>query len=896
MPSTPLPETGNLSLLPPGYPVEWEADVVLRDGSVAYVRPITPADAALVREFHAGQSEESIYLRFFAPLRELSDRDVKRFTVVDYDQRVALVVLLRGKIIGIGRYDRVGEGTAEVAFNISDHFHGKGIGSILLEHLAAIGFEAGVTKFVAEVLPQNRKMINVFKEAGYAVKHRLEDGVISLSFDITPTASSTAVRFAREHRAESSSVRGILSPRSVAVIGASRHPHSIGHTFLRNILQGHYSGTVYAVNPAAKKVLGLKAYPSVSDIPGEVHLAIIAVAAEQVLGIVDECAAKGVRALVVPAANFGESGERGRKLQARLRKRARRAGMRVVGPNSFGFINNDPALSLNASLAPQLPPAGHLGLFAQSGALGIAVLASAARRGLGVSVFASAGNRVDVSSNDLLQYWIDDSETHAVGLYVETMGNPRKFTRIARHLASSKPVIVVKSGTAMVGPASGFLTRPTAVRQEVFDAMLRQAGVIRAENIHQLFDIAQLVVHQPLPAGDRVAVVTNSDALSRLIAQAAASWNLQVTHGPHSLSSEASAPEFAKALRAAFDDPEVDSVLTAFIPPIYTDDELVAEAVRDEAARSEKPCAATFLGMRGVTEALAVSSGPGPKRVVPAYPLPEDAVRALAAATRYGQWRARDHGELIAPEGIDRDAASELIDAVLAEHPDGRSLTFEESRRVLATYGIRLWPRRIVRTATEAVAAARELGYPVILKTVSPAMRHQVGVSGVRPDLAGAEAVAAAHESLTSRLGDFAEDQFAVQRMSPPGVACVISTTEDPLFGPVVAFSVAGPPTDLLGDIGYRIPPLTDIDVHDLIHSVKAAPLLTGHRGRSPVDMAALEDLVARLSTLADHHPDLAAVSLQPVNCWTGGVDVLGAEISVRPAVTRKDAMRRVMT
>jgi len=300
--------------------------------------------------------------------------------------------------------------------------------------------------------------------------------------------------------------------------------------------------------------------------------------------------------------------------------------------------------------------------------------------------------------------------------------------------------------------------------------------------------------------------------------------------------------------------------------------------------------------MRGVTEALAVSSGEGPKRVVPAYPLPEDAVRALAAATRYGQWRARDHGQVVAPDGVDRDRAAEIIDAVLAEHPDGRSLTFEESRRLLATYGIRLWPRRIVRTATEAVAAARELGYPVILKTVSPAMRHQVGVSGVRPDLASADAVSAAHASLTSRLGDFAEDQFAVQRMSPPGVACVLSTNEDPLFGPVVAFSVAGPPTDLLGDIGYRIPPLTDVDVRDLIGSVKAAPLLTGYRGRSPVDMAALEDLVARLSTLADHHSALAAVSLQPVNCWSGGVDVLGAEISVRPALTRKDAMRRVMT
>ena len=895
-PVTP-PQTGSIMMRPPGYPVEWEADVVLRDGSVAHVRPITPADGEAVRRFHAGQSEESIYLRFFAPLRELSDKDIHRFTVVDYDDRVALVVTLREDIIGVGRYDKVDASTAEVAFNISDHYHGKGIGSILLEHLAAIGFEAGVTKFVAEVLPQNRKMINVFKEAGYGVKHRLEDGVISLSFDITPTAKSLTVRYAREHRAESSSVRGILTPRSVAVVGASRDPESIGHTLLRNILAGGYTGEVYPVNPAADTVMGRTAYDAVSEIPGDVDLAVVAVPAEHILEVVDDCAVKGVRALLITSAGFAEADEAGRKLQSRMRKRARRAGMRVVGPTSFGFINNAPDVRLNASLAPSMPPAGSLGLFAQSGALGIAVLASVARRGLGVSVFASAGNRVDLSSNDLLQYWIDDEDTDAVGLYVESMGNPRKFSRIARHLAMTKPVIVVKSGGGTLQVAPGVAARHTDLGQDAFDAMLRQAGVIRAENLHQLFDIAQLVAYQPLPAGNRVAVVTNSAALSSLTAQAARSWRLEVTHGPVSVPPEASADEFSAALRAAFDDPAVDSVLTAFVPPVYTDDEILAAAVRDAAATTEKPCAATFLGMRGVTEALAVESMPGDRRrVVPAYGLPEDAVRALAAATRYGEWRRRQQGEPVTPVGIDDEAAAAIIAGVLEDAPEGRDLRPEERHALLAAYGIDLWRAETVHSEDEAVAAAEACGYPVILKTISPVMRHQVGLGGVRPDLVTAEAVRQAYRSLTERLGSFAGDHFAIQRMSPPGVSCVLRSAEDPFFGPVVSFSVAGPPTDLLGDIGHRIPPLTDVDVADLVNSVRAAPLLTGHRGTVPIDMAALHDLIGRISVMAERHPDVARVSLQPVNCYAGGADVLGADIAVHPAIKRKDASRRAMS
>jgi acyl-CoA synthetase (NDP forming)/RimJ/RimL family protein N-acetyltransferase len=898
---------------PNAYPVWWEADVVLRDGSVAHVRPILPTDADRLRRFHARQSAESIYLRFFAPLKTLSDKDVARFTQVDYDWRVALVVTVRGEIIGVARYDRLDETTAEVAFHISDAHQGKGVGSVLLEHLAAIGQERGVAKFVADVLPQNRKMIQVFTEAGYEVNYHFDDGVIAVAFTIEPTEQSQAVRLSREHRAEALSVRNLLFPASIAVIGASRRVDSVGHQLLANIRAGGFKGRVHAVNIEARHVQGLEAHSRVSEIPDQVDLAVVAVPAESVQLVVQDCATAGVTALLVVSAGFAESGPSGEKRQQELLSTARANGMRVIGPNSFGVMNSHPDVRLNATLAPDLPPAGTLGLVAQSGALGIAVLALAARRNLGISIFASAGNRVDISGNDFMQYWIDDDDTHAVGLYLESMGNPRKFSRIARQLTIRKPVIVVKSGISVYGVAPGHRFRPSHVPPEAFDALLRQAGVIRVENVHQLFDVAQLVVHQPLPRGDRVAIVGNSDALGALTAQACLSWGLKVTHGPVSLPSEANAADFSTVLDAAFADDLVDSVLTCFIPPLVTPGEDVAHAVVESAANSGKTCAATFLGMVGVTKALSGgdrlhpdgSTGSGaqrdrpdrtPVRAVPAYAMPEDAVRALAAATRYGQWRARERGLLVEPPGLDLRAAEHLVEDVLADAPAGRALTPVEAERLLAAYGVRLWPTIPAASADEAVAAAEQLGYPVVVKSVSPNVRHQPGQAAMHVDLQTEASVRESFESLSVRLAPLGADTFVVQRMATPGVACVVRTAEDPVFGPVVSFSIAGPPTDLLEDIGYRIPPLTDVDVTDLISSVKASPLLDGYRGAAAVDRAALADLIARVSVLADKQADIASLEINPVIVHPGGVDVLGVEIMVAPSTKRTDAERRAMT
>ena len=887
--------------LPEGYPLLAEADVVLRDGTVARLRPIRPGDAEAIHRFHAGQSEESIYLRFFAPIRQLSQRDVERFTTVDYVDRMALVATIRDEIIGIGRYDRVTPESAEVAFNISDHYQGKGIGSVLLEHLAAIAQEHGISRFEAEVLPQNRKMLSVFADAGYEVSKRYEDGVVVLHFDIEPTAQSLSVRFAREHRAEAVSVSSLLNPRSIAVVGVSRRERAIGHQVMRHILDAGFAGEVYPVNPEGGTLLGTQAYPSVSDLPGPVDLAVVAVPAAAVPGVVEECAAQGVHGVLVISSGFAEVGDDGARLQQQVLRIARDNGMRVIGPNSFGVINNDDSVRLNASLSPSIPPAGHLGLYSQSGALAVANLDSATRRNLGVSEFVSAGNRVDVSGNDVMQYWIDDDRTKAVGLYLETMGNPRKFSRIARALAANKPVIVVKS---FVGAVPGHRVRSATVRPHAFGSMLAQAGVIHVENVHQMFDAAQLLLHQPLPRGNRVAIVTNSHQLGTISAGNAAAWGLEVTHGPVSVRTEATAKEFRVAVDAAFADEHVDSVVVCFIPPVGALDHDVVEAVRHAALRSEKPCVATLLGMRGVdnAEGNLVPEDPGgdatdgPRQAVPLYGMPEDAIRALGLATRYGTWREKDKGEPVVRDGIRRSAAREIIDRVLADYPEGRALTDDESHELLAAYGIDLWRRVEVDSAAEAVAAADSLGYPVVLKSLSPLVRGQSLLDGVRVDLRDADTVAVAFETMDQNLAPLDANYFVVQKMANRGVSCVLGSVEDPLFGPVISFSLAGSPTELIGDIAYRIPPLTDVDAREIVDDIKLAPLLNGHRGATPVDRAAIEDVLGRLSLMSDDFLELASVVLNPVMAHAQGATVLGAEIQVAPPQQRKDPGRRAMS
>ncbi len=444
------------------YPEHWEADVVLRDGGTAHLRPIHPADSDAVQAFHVGQSQKSIYMRFFAFKSKLSAKELKRFTEVDYQDRVALVITIGGEIMGIGRYDRLEDPEeAEVAFNIADAHQGRGIGSILLEHLAAAARENGIRKFSAEVLPENRKMLMVFSDAGYDVKRHFDDGVVSLEFNIDPTDKSRAVMESREHRAEARSIQELLAPASVAVIGASRKWGTVGYQLLEHIIEGRFTGPVYAINPEALELAGMLSFAKLSEVPGPVKLAIIAVPYDEVPKVVEECGAAGVKGIVVATAGYADDGERGLARQRELVRQARANGMRVIGPASLGIMNTNPAVSLNASMAPSLARRGGLGLFSQSAAIGVSLYAASSRRRVGISTFLSAGNRADVSGNDMMQFWEDDADTTAVGLYLESIGNPRKFSRLARRLARTKPVIVAKSDAMGLNLPPGHAVRTT---------------------------------------------------------------------------------------------------------------------------------------------------------------------------------------------------------------------------------------------------------------------------------------------------------------------------------------------------------------------------------------------------------------------------------------------------
>jgi acyl-CoA synthetase (NDP forming)/RimJ/RimL family protein N-acetyltransferase len=874
------------------YPAHWEADVVLRDGGTAHIRPILPQDEQALQGLHTGQSPESIYLRFFAPMPRLSDRDLHHFTHVDHVDRVALVVTVGQAIIGVGRYDRIDPQAAEVAFNISDAHQGRGLGSVLLEHLSTAARENGIERFVAEVLPQNRKMLAVFTDAGYEVDRHLEDGVVSVSFDIDPTERSLAVMESREHRAEARSLRVLLEPRSLVLIGVSRRAGTIGHTLLGEVLASGYTGAIHVIHPEADSVLGITPYRRLCDVPGPVDLAVVAVPAVAVLDVVRECAEAGVRGLVVVSGGFAETGPEGLARQNELVRLARANGMRVIGPNSWGMINTDPAVRLDVTVRGGLPQAGRLGVFCQSGALSVAVLEQAARRGVGISSFVSAGNRADVSGNDCMQFWEEDARTDVVALYLESMGNPRKFSRIARRLARAKPVIVVTGGGSGFRVPPGHAVRPSHAPREAFDAMLKQSGCIRVESIRQLLDVGELVLHQGLPHGDRVAVVANSESLASLVDDACRARGLPVVHGPVAVPVLATAEEFSAALEKACADPDVDAVIAAFGPPIAARSSEVVAALAQAAAGSRPVVLACLLGMPA--EARAELAGhPGRFGPVPAYPTPEEAVRALAAVSGYLAWRARDEGVKVDPPGRDEVAAATLVDQALAAHPEGLDLDPRRAAQLLQCLGVELWPALAVATPSDAVEAAQRLGYPVAVKATAAHLRHRVDLGGVRLDLSTPDQVVEAVTTMRERLTPLGGADLVVQAMAPAGVAVVVRSTEDPLFGPVVSFGVGGDASELLGDVALRIAPLTDVDVADMVRFVRASPKLFGHRGERTVDVAALEDLIARLACLADAVPELAEVELNPVVVTESGVAVLGARVRLAPVASRADSGRR---
>ncbi|MFF4755483.1 bifunctional acetate--CoA ligase family protein/GNAT family N-acetyltransferase [Streptomyces sp. NPDC002514] len=1008
------------------YPAHWEADVVLRDGGTARIRPITADDADRLVSFYEQVSDESKYYRFFAPYPRLSAKDVHRFTHHDFVDRVGLAATIGDEFIATVRYDRVdtdglpapfglppattpAEGRAgtaptvsdqaEVAFLVQDAHQGRGVASALLEHIAAVARERGIRRFAAEVLPANTKMIKVFTDAGYTQKRSFEDGVVRMEFDLEPTERSLAVQRAREQRAEARSVRRLLAPHSVAVLGVGRTPGGVGRGVLGNIRDAGFTGSLYAVNSAfpeeLEEVDGVPAYRSVRDIEGPVDLAVLAVPAEQVREAVTDCGEHGVQGLVVISAGYAESGPEGHERQRALVRHARTYGMRLVGPNAFGIINTAEEVRLNASLAPELPRPGRIGLFAQSGAIGIALLSRLHRRGggvtgvTGVSTFVSSGNRADVSGNDLIQYWYDDPDTDVVLMYLETLGNPRKFTRLARRTAAAKPLVVVQgSGSAPLGHA----VRATRLPHAAVSALLRQAGVIRVDTITELVDAGLLLARQPLPAGPRVAILGNSESLGLLTYDRCLAEGLRPGR-PLDLTTQATAEDFHRALSRALADDTCDAVVVTAIPAIGEGpprDAELAQALRSAAAAAPaKPVLVVHVELGGLAEALSAAAGTAPQagaqssgedteppydllppgvqssvddaesshgplppgaqssrddaepphhllppgaqtsgddaepspappppgaprrrtqesaapgaaregtRLIPAYPAAERAVRALAEAVRYAQWRreAADPGKVPEYEDIDEKGAAGLIAGLLTR---GQHLTIgtEETCELLGKYGIHVRRALPAPGPDAAVEAARTLGYPVALKATAPHLRHRADLGGVRLDLADEEQLRRAYAELTELFGKPEELRPVVQAMAPRGVDTVVRAVIDPAAGAVLSFGLAGAASQLLGDIAHRLVPVTDREAASLVRSIRTAPLLFGWRGSAPVDTPALEEVLLRVSRLVHDHPEVVAVTLEPVVVAPHGLSVLGAAVRLAPAPVRDDLGPRTL-
>ncbi|HKE86682.1 MAG TPA: GNAT family N-acetyltransferase [Vicinamibacterales bacterium] len=873
------------------YPVQYEFDVVVRDGSTLHLRPVRTSDEEGLHGLYDRLSPESLRYRFFA-IPSGSHEEVARLLRADHDNEFVLVAEAGSRLVGVAAYfrDRKAPARAEVAFAIADALQGRGIGTRMLEALAGIARDHHVEVFDAYVLLGNHRMMSVFLDSGFQVERRLEGGIIHVVLTLEPTARYETRAAERSQAAATASMKHFFEPRSVVVVGANRERGKIGAEILHNVAAGGFAGRLFVVHPFASSVQGVAAFPAVTAVPGEIDLAVICVPCARVAAAVDDCIAKGVKALVIISAGFGETGGAGRTLEREILDKVRAAGIRMIGPNCMGIINTDRAVRLNATFAPIGPVEGRVAFSTQSGALGLAILEHVQQLNLGLSTFVSVGNKADVSGNDLLQYWADDPRTDVILLYVESFGNPRRFSQIARRVARKKPIVAVKSGRSPSGArAASSHTGALATSDAVVDALFRQAGIIRAATVEELFDIAALLAHQPVPAGPRVAILSNAGGPAILAADACEAHGLQLTAlsdatilglrrilplaasvgNPVDMLASATPEQYREATALLLADQQVDSLLVIFIPPLVTDADEAAHAIAAGAAGAGKPVLASFMGARGAPPELAP---------VPSYRFPEAAVTALARTTEYGAWRRRPLGDRPSPEGIQRDAVRRVIDRAMTRG-DGW-LTPSETQALLDSIGITAAATSVITTADEAVAAAHDIGYPVALKAAGAEIVHKTDVGGVMLDISNEHDLREAYATLTSHVGD-AMTAAVVQHMVPGGVELLIGATVDPTFGPVVACGMGGVLVDLLHDTTFRLHPLTDVDATEMVAGLKSIALLRGYRGHPPADERAVVDALLRVSALVEICPDIQEMEINPLKVFEHGVRAVDVRVRI---------------
>jgi len=885
-----------------------DIDAVLRDGSSVRIRASHPADEPAIAAFITGLSEGSRRLRFRSEDVDIQ-ATARHWSGIDCEDCCVLAVL-GGEVVGQASYERLADDRALVAFTVTDSFQGRGLGTLLLKRLAEAADEDGVAVFEAEVLAENDKMLELFRDSGFGVTMKSEPGLVRVEFATSLTPEAQARFEAREQVAAMNAVRGMLAPRSVAVIGAGRKRKTIGGEVFHNLMDGGFNGPVYPVNPGAEVVQSVRAYKSILDIPGPVDLAVIVVPAKLTLQAARECAEKGVHGMVVITAGFGETGPAGKELQKELLAIAREAGIRVIGPNCMGVINTHDDVRMNATFSPNAPIQGNVGFLSQSGALGLAVIEYANTLNLGLSTFISVGNKADLSGNDFIQYWAEDPATDVIALYLESLGNPRKFARITRRVGRQKPILAVKSGRSSAGAraTSSHTGALLGASDVTVDALFKQAGVIRTDTLGEFFDVATLLANQPRPKGNRVAILTNGGGPGILCADACEADGLIVPQVPDELKAKlaeflpadaglnnpvdmiAAAPgeSYRKALKMLAEWDGIDAVIILYVPVLVTNSEEIAAGVRAAALEIERdiPLLSVFLSSKGTPDTLRTEG-----LSIPSYPFPEDAARALAHAVRYGIWAETPEGVVPQYDDLRTSDAKALVADVLAslETSGGtdksRWLLPDEVAKLLGDYRIPMAEWRLADTAEGAGAAAVEIGGKVALKGVAPKLIHKTEAKAVVLNLEGAAAVTQAATEMAARIAAQGTqvEKFFVQQMVPAGgVEMLVGVVHDKLFGPVVACGAGGTAVEVLKDVKVRITPLTDRDAHEMVTSLRTFPLLDGFRGAPKCDVAGLEDLLLRVSAMVEHHPEILEMDCNPVIVLPEGAVIVDARIRIQ--------------
>jgi acyl-CoA synthetase (NDP forming)/RimJ/RimL family protein N-acetyltransferase len=854
-------------------------------------------DEPALEAFFAGLDPDALHFRFFGIVRPRVA--ARRAAAVDGQDHVGLVAIGHqgGGVVGHAEYVRDGPRRAEVAFATADDLRGQGLATTMLAHLAATARANGIDTFVAHVLPENRRMLRVLTESGFPAHVAREEDEIAVEL-ATELSASVVERFERrERQATAAGVARILRPACVAVVGASDRPGSVGGEILDGIRGAGYGGRVYAVNRRREEVRGVRAWPSLGDLPEAVDLAVVAVPAPEVLAVARDGARRGVRALAVAASGFAEAGPAGAARQVELLEVCREAGMRLVGPSCLGLRNADPAVRLDATFGTPSPPPGPVGVLSQSGGLGIALMDEARATGLGVSSFVSVGNKADISGNDLLQFWESDPATRVALLYLESFGNPRKFGRVARRVARAKPIVAVKSGRSRAGARTRGATQTGALvgdSDETLDALFRQAGVLRARSLAEMLGLARVLAAQPLPRGRRVAVLSNVGGPAILCADACVAGGLDVvelpaelrrrlpagahTRNPVDLGADVPAERFAEALVDVAASGAVDAVIAIHLRAMLGADPATAPALLAAGPRVPADVAVACVLMTRADRAAPR----GPQVAgVPVFAQPEQAAEALARVAGYAEWRRRPVGEV--PDFPDV-RAEEAATVIAAAREAGREwLCPAEVGAVLRAHGLPLVQTRAAATPEEAGRAASALGGTVVLKGIVPSLRHKRDAGAVRLGLRGAAEVAVAAVRMRDAVAaaGHACEGFLVQREVTGGVELLLGVAADPLLGPVVACGAGEVAAELQHDVALRLTPLTDRDARDMLRELRSFPLLEGFRGAPRADLAALEEILLRVGQLVEVHPEVQELDLDPLAVIERGACVVDARVRV---------------